>query len=82
MDAITASLSTFGVTALLVSWVLLLIVSWQEDYAWGLCTLLLPPLSYLYALARLDKAGQALMVAAVGLILIWLGWPESAPLAA
>ena len=82
MDAITASLSTFGVTALLVSWVLLLIVSWQEDYAWGLCTLLLPPLSYLYALARLDKAGQAVMVAAVGLILIWLGWPESAPPAA
>ncbi len=78
MDAITASMSTFGVAALLVSWVLLLIVSWQEDYAWGLCTLLLPPLSYLYALARLDKAGQALLVAAVGLILIWLGWPGSA----
>ena len=77
MDAITASLITFGVTALLVSWVLLLIVSWQEDYAWGLCTLLLPPLSYLYALARLDKAGQALLVAAIGLILLWLGWPDS-----
>ena len=78
MDAIAASMSTFGVAALLVSWVLLLIVSWQEDYAWGLCTLLLPPLSYLYALARLDKAGQALLVAAVGLVLIWLGWPDSA----
>ena len=77
MDAITASMSTFGVAALLVSWVLLLIVSWQEDYAWGLCTLLLPPLSYLYALARLDKAGQALLVAAIGLILLWLGWPDS-----
>ena len=64
MDAITASLTTFGVVALLASWVLLLIVSWQEDYAWGLCTLLLPPLSYLYALARLDKAGQALLLAA------------------
>ena len=81
MDAITASMSTFGVAALLVSWVLLLIVSWQEDYAWGLCTLLLPPLSYLYALSRLDKAGQALLVAAVGLILIWLGWPDSPPAA-
>lgn len=81
MDAITASMSTFGVAALLVSWVLLLIVSWREDYAWGLCTLLLPPLSYLYALARLDKAGQALLVAAVGLILIWLGWPDSPPAA-
>lgn len=77
MDAINASLTTFGAAALLVSWVLLIIVSWQEDYAWGLCSLLLPPLAYLYALARLDKAGQALMVAAIGLVLIWLGWPDS-----
>ncbi|MDH3994899.1 MAG: hypothetical protein OEV47_18410 [Gammaproteobacteria bacterium] len=82
MEAINASLSTFGAAALLVSWVLLIIVSWQEDYAWGLCTLLLPPLSYLYALARLDKAGQALLVAAIGLFLIWLGWPESSAPAA
>ena len=72
MDAIAASMTTFGVVALLASWVLLLIVSWQEDYAWGLFTLLLPPLSYLYALGRLDKAGQALLLAAAGWILIWL----------
>jgi hypothetical protein len=74
MDATSATLITFGAAALLTSWVLLLIVSWQEDYAWGLCTLLLPPLSYLYALARLDKAGQSLLVAVVGWFLIWLGW--------
>lgn len=72
MDAATASMLTFGVVALLASWVVLLIESWKEDYAWGLCTLLLPPLSYLYGLARLDKAGQALLLAAVGWILIWL----------
>jgi hypothetical protein len=65
-------MTTFGVVALLASWVLLLIVSWQEDYAWGLCTLLLPPLSYLYALTRLDKAGQALLLAVAGWILLWL----------
>jgi hypothetical protein len=65
-------MTTFGVVALLASWVLLLIVSWQEDYAWGLCTLLLPPLSYLYSLTRLDKAGQALLLAVAGWILIWL----------
>ena len=74
MDATSATLMTFGAAALLTSWVLLLIVSWQEDYAWGLCTLLLPPLSYLYALSRLDKAGQSLLVAVVGWFLIWLGW--------
>jgi hypothetical protein len=72
MDATTAPMLTFGVAALLASWVLLLITSWKEDYAWGLCTLLLPPLSYLYALGRLDKAGEALLLAAAGWALILL----------
>ena len=74
MDAGSATLMTFGAAALLTSWVLLRIVSWQEDYAWGLCTLFLPPLSYLYGLSRLDKAGQPILVAVAGWILIWLGW--------
>lgn len=72
MDATTAPMLTFGVAALLASWVLLLVISWKEDYAWGLCTLLLPPLSYLYALGRLDKAGEALLLAAAGWALILL----------
>ncbi len=72
MDAITASMTTFGVVALLASWVLLLIVSWQEDYTWGLFTLLLPPLSYLYALGRLDKTAGVLLLAAAGWVLILL----------
>ena len=50
----------------------MLIVAWREDYAWGLCALLLPPFAYLYGLFRLDKAGQALLVALVGWVLIWL----------
>ena len=72
MEATTAAMMTFGVVALLASWVVLLIESWKDDCAWGLCTLLLPPLSYLYGLTRLDKAGQALLLAAAGWILIWL----------
>jgi len=72
MDAGTATLVTYGVATLAVSWVLLLIVSWKEDYAWGLCTLFLPPVSYLNAMLRLDVAGQALLVAVVGWILIWM----------
>ena len=71
MEATSATLMTFGAVALLASWVLLLIESWKEDFAWGLCTLFLPPLSYLYGLSRLDKAGEALMLAAAGWILIW-----------
>lgn len=72
MEPITAAMMTFGAAALLASWVILLIVSWQEDYTWGLCTLLLPPLSYCYALFRLDKAGQAIIAAIVGVVLILL----------
>ena len=53
LEATNAALMTFGLAALLTSWVLLIIVAWKEDYAWGLCTVLLPPLSYLYALTRL-----------------------------
>ncbi|MEQ9395623.1 hypothetical protein [Haliea sp.] len=72
MEATSASLLTFGIAALLVSWVLLLIQSWKEDYAWGLCTLILPPFAYLYGLFRLDKAGQAILLALIGVILIWM----------
>ena len=72
MDAATATMYTFGAATLLTSWVLLLIASWKEDYAWGLCTLFLPPLSYLYALARMDKASDAIWVAVLGWIFIAL----------
>ena len=72
MEAATATLVTFGAVALLASWVLLLAASWKEDYTWGLCTLFLPPLSYLYGLARLDKAGEAILLAVVGWLLIWM----------
>ena len=72
MEATTAAMVTFGAAALLVSWVLLLIVSWKEDYTWGLCTLLLPPVSYCYAVFRPDKAGQPVLVAIIGVLLIAL----------
>ncbi len=71
MEAASAALVTLGGAALLVSWIMLLITSWKDDYAWGLCTLFLPPLSYLYALARLDKTGDALLVAVAGWVMIF-----------
>ncbi|MBM69547.1 MAG: hypothetical protein CME43_08730 [Haliea sp.] len=72
MEATSASLLTFGLATLFLSWVLLLIQSWKEDYAWGLCTLILPPFAYLYALFRLDKAGQSVLLAVAGLVMIGL----------
>jgi len=74
MEATSALLMTLGAVALLASWVLLLIESSREDFSWALCTLLLPPLSYLYGLFRLDKAGEALGLAAVGWVLLWLAF--------
>jgi len=73
MDAASAAMTTFGAALLLVSWVLMLITAWREDYAWGLFATLLPPLAYLYGLFRLDKAGQSIGVAVLGLLLLGLG---------
>jgi len=70
MDAASAALTTFGVVALVGSWIQLLVVAWQEDYAWGLCTLFLPPLSYLYSLSEWSKARDAILLAVAGWVLI------------
>ncbi len=72
MAAGSATLFVFGLALLLVSWVMLLITSWKEDYAWGLFTVLLPPVSYLFALFQLDKAGQSILLAIAGWVLIFL----------
>jgi uncharacterized membrane protein YhhN len=67
-------LLTFGIAILLVSWILLLITAWRDDYAWGLFATLLPPVAYIYGLFRLEKAGQPLLVAAVGCVFIILAF--------
>jgi hypothetical protein len=74
MEASSAVLMTFGLATLLVSWILLLIAAWEDDYAWGIFAVLLPPLAYIYGLFRLDKAGQAILVAAVGWLLLYLAF--------
>jgi len=73
MDPLSASFMTFGVLLLIISWVYLLITSFKEDYTWGLTTLFLPPLSYLYGLFSIEKAGASLLLAAIGIVLIFLG---------
>lgn len=74
MEPTSAVLLTFGIATLLVSWILLLIAAWQDDYAWGVFAVLLPPIAYLYALFRLEKAGQSLLVAAAGWFMIYLAF--------
>jgi len=65
---------TFGLATLLVSWILLLIAAFEDDYAWGIFAVLLPPLAYIYGLFRLEKAGQSLLVAAIGLLFLFLAF--------
>ncbi len=72
MEPTSALFMTFGVVALLASWVLLLIESSREDFTWGLCTLLLPPFSYLYGMFRLEKTGESMALALVGWTLLFL----------
>jgi hypothetical protein len=74
MEATSALMMTLGVATLFASWVLLLIQSWREDFSWGLCSLLLPPLSYVYGLFRLDKVGEAMALAALGWILLFFAF--------
>ena len=74
MEASSSFLMTLGAASLLISWILLLIAAWREEYAWGMFALLLPPVGYGYALFRLDKAGASVGCALLGWIMIWLGW--------
>jgi hypothetical protein len=57
---------------LFLSWLVLLFYSAREDFAWILCTLLLPPLSYLYGFWRWQKAKEPIIMAAAGCLLLWL----------
>ena len=72
MEPLAALLVTLGIIALLASWILLLIRTSNEDFAWGLCTLLLPPISYIYGVLRWSVAGEAIILAVVGWFFIWL----------
>ena len=74
MEPTSAVLMMYGLATLLVSWILLLIAAWKDDYAWGLFAVFLPPIAYLYGLFRLDRAGQALLVALVGCTMLFLAF--------
>ncbi|MGK0441198.1 MAG: hypothetical protein ACJA0N_000995 [Pseudohongiellaceae bacterium] len=66
-------LTLTGAVILALSWLSLLVSSSKEDFSWGLCSLFLPPFSYLYGLFRLDVAKDAITLAVIGLILVFLG---------
>jgi len=73
MDSLSAYSMTIGIIILMVSWIDLLFRSAKEDFAWGLCTALLPPIGYTYGLLRLDIARDSWVMALLGGTLVVLG---------
>lgn len=74
MDPVSAALLTFGLALVLISWGLLIVTSFQEDFTWGLCTIFIPPLAYFYGLFNLSKAGQAILIAVLGWVMVLLAF--------
>ena len=72
MEPVAAILMTAAMVSLCGSWLLLLFKSANEDFTWGLCTLFLPPLSYLYCLWRLEETKDALALAVAGVLMAGL----------
>lgn len=73
MDPISAAFTTFGVILLVTSWVYLIIISFREDFTWGLFTVLVPPLSYFYSFFAWSKSKEALYLAIIGIVLVFIG---------
>jgi uncharacterized membrane protein len=73
MDPISSVLITFGVILIVAGWIQLLFSSFGSDFNWGLATLFVPPLSYIYGFFALDKAKDALIFSGIGWVLVLAG---------
>ena len=72
MEPTTTILLACGTILLLTSWIQLIFVASGEDFTWGLCAFFLPPLAYLHALFNWELGGDAIKLAAAGLLLVGL----------
>lgn len=70
MDPISSTFLMFGLVMLLASWLYLIAVSFQDDFNWGLCSVFLPPLSYIYACFAWEKSKAVIYMAAIGIALV------------
>lgn len=66
MDPISATLLTFGAILIIASWIQLLFISFKVDYSWGLSSLFVPPLSYLYCCFHIKSTQSVLVLAGLG----------------
>lgn len=72
MDPLSAMLTVAGTALLFLSWGLLLATSFKEDFTWGLCTIFLPPLAFIFGFFRWSKAHEPLLIGLGGLLLLIL----------
>lgn len=70
MDPISAFAMTTGVVLLLISWFYLIIISFKNDYNWGLVSIFLPVLAYIYAFFDWKKTQSVIWCAGLGWALI------------
>lgn len=72
MDPVSAAFLMFGLVLLLASWIQLIIISFNNDYSWGMTSIFLPPISYIYGFFAWDKSKSAMIMAFGGWILVLL----------
>jgi len=71
MEPLSVTLLFFASVILLASWIMLIIAAMSsDDFAWGLSSIFLPPLGYIYALYRWENAGSAVKAAGLGIALL------------
>lgn len=70
MEPFSATAMTFGVCLLVISWIYLIIIAFKADFNWGLVTVFLPVLSYIYAFFDFKKTQGVLLFAGLGWLLI------------
>lgn len=73
MDAFSATFTLMGIAMLAASWIYLMVIAFKDDYAWGITSVFVPPLAYLYAAFNPSRAAPVLILAAIGLALLILG---------
>lgn len=72
MDPVTATFTTFGSALAVISWIYLMFVAFQHDFAWGMLAVFLPPLGYLYAFSRWSESKAPLALLGLGLLCFWI----------
>lgn len=74
MEPVSATMITFGVIFLAISWIYLMFIAFEVDFGWGLCALFLPPIAYIYACFNWKNTQAVLWMAILGWVLVVLGW--------